>query len=100
LRDPEDVLGDLDDVVGELVGQRVSRIFGHVKSWTADPYARALVRLPIGDQRSSAVQVVAAPLGGRVFFAGEHTDMRSAPGGMEGAIRSGLRASDEVLASV
>jgi monoamine oxidase len=34
-----------------------------------------------------------------VFFAGEHTDDRVGPGGLEGATRSGLRVASE-LASV
>ena len=36
------------------------------------------------------------PLSNRVFFAGEHTDERPGPGGMDGAIRSGLRVVNDV----
>jgi monoamine oxidase len=39
---------------------------------------------------------VQRPLGGRVFFAGEHTDDRVGPGGLEGATRSGLRVVAEI----
>ncbi|MBO0703147.1 MAG: FAD-dependent oxidoreductase, partial [Candidatus Dormibacteraeota bacterium] len=75
------------------------RMFGHVKRWTSDPWARAVVRAPLGDQRESVLPIVAAPLGDRVFFAGEHTDPRVGPGGMEGAIASAYRVAREVLAS-
>jgi monoamine oxidase len=52
----------------------------------------------MGDQRDSVLPLIAAPLGGRLFFAGEHTDNRVGPGGMEGAIKSGYRVAREVLA--
>jgi monoamine oxidase len=81
-----------------VVGRPIKRIFGYVKSWTHDPWSRAVVRAPIGDQRDSVLPLISAPLGGRVFFAGEHTDNRVGPGGMEGAIKSGYRVAREVLA--
>ena len=60
-------------------------------SWTDDPFARCIARAPIGDQRETVLREIKRPLDDRVFFAGEHTDERPGPGGMEGAIRSGLR---------
>ena len=52
----------------------------------------------VGDGAArSEVEALMAPLGGRVFFAGEHTDSRVGPGGMEGAIKSGYRVAREVL---
>jgi monoamine oxidase len=73
-------------------------MFGFVKSWTHDPWSRAVVRAPIGDQRETVLPLIAAPLEGRVFFAGEHTEPRVGPGGREGAISSGLRVVQEILA--
>lgn len=93
----EQVLDRFDETVSSVVGRPLRRRFGHVKRWTSDPWARAVVRAPIGDQRDSVLPVIAAPLGDRVFFAGEHTDPRVGPGGMEGAIASGYRAAREVL---
>ena len=84
-------------VSSSVVGRPVRRTFGMVKSWTRDPWSRAVVRAPIGDQRETVLPVIAAPLGGRLFFAGEHTDPRVGPGGMEGAIKSGNRVAREVL---
>ena len=74
------------------------RSFGYVKNWTKDPFTRAVVRAPIGDQRETVLPLLRRPLGSRVFFAGEHTDDRVGPGGMEGAIRSAYRVTREILA--
>jgi monoamine oxidase len=94
----DQILDQVDATMTAVVGRPINRIFGYVKSWTRDPWSRAVVRAPIGDQRDSVLPLIAAPLGGRVFFAGEHTDNRVGPGGMEGAIKSGFRVAREVLA--
>src|SRR5487761_961688 len=94
----DQTLDQVDATMSAVVGRPIKRIFGHVKSWTRDPWSRAVVRAPIGDQRDTVLPLIAAPLRGRVFFAGEHTDNRVGPGGMEGAINSGYRAAREVLA--
>lgn len=94
----EQILNQVDATMSSVVGRPIKRIFGFVKSWTRDPWSRAVVRAPIGDQRDTVLPLIAAPLDGRVFFAGEHTDNRVGPGGMEGAIKSGYRVAREVLA--
>jgi len=96
----DQILDQVDATMSSVVGRPIKRIFGCVKSWTSDPWSRAVVRAPIGDQRKSVLPLIAAPLDGRVFFAGEHTDDRVGPGGMEGAIKSGYRVAREVLAEV
>jgi monoamine oxidase len=65
-------------------------------SWTNDPFSQAIVRAPIGDQRARILPVISAPLGNKVFFAGEHTDNREGPGGLEGAARSAMRVLSEI----
>ncbi len=97
LESEEAILDEVDATLGAVVGRPLRRVAGFVKSWTHDPLSRAVVRAPIGDQRLTVLPVIAAPLGGRLFFAGEHTDDRVGPGGMEGAIRSGYRAAREIL---
>ena len=59
--------------------------------WTGESYSALTVDFRPGDE-----ELIAAPAG-RVFFAGEHTAGAWA-GLMEGALRSGARAADEVLA--
>jgi monoamine oxidase len=94
----EQVLDAFDETISSVVGSPVRRTFGHVVNWTKDPLTRAVVRAPMGDQRETVLPLIRAPIGGRVFFAGEHTDDRVGPGGMEGAIRSAYRVAEEVLA--
>jgi monoamine oxidase len=59
--------------------------------WAGESYSASTVTVADGDD-----ELIAAPLG-RVHFAGEHTAGTWA-GLMEGALRSGARAADEVLA--
>jgi monoamine oxidase len=59
--------------------------------WTGESYTARTIDKVAGDD-----QLIAAPVG-RVHFAGEHT-AGSRAGLMEGALRSGVRAADEVLA--
>jgi monoamine oxidase len=59
--------------------------------WAGESYSASVVTAGAGDD-----ELIAAPLG-RVHFAGEHT-AGSWAGLMEGALRSGARAADEVLA--
>ena len=93
----EQILDCVDAVMSTAAGRPLKRIAGLVKSWTHDPWSRAVVRAPIGDQRVTVLPVIASPLGDKVFFAGEHTDGRVGPGGMEGAIKSGHRVAKELL---
>lgn len=91
-----DVFGKVDSALTEVTRSRVTRLGGAMVSWTDDPFARCIARAPIGDQRETVLREIKRPLGNRVFFAGEHTDERPGPGGMDGAIRSGLRVVNEV----
>jgi monoamine oxidase len=58
--------------------------------WTGESYSALTVEHIPGDDR-----LIATPVG-RIYFAGEHTAGAWA-GFMEGALRSGLRAAEEVL---
>ncbi|HEY4332948.1 MAG TPA: NAD(P)/FAD-dependent oxidoreductase [Ilumatobacteraceae bacterium] len=95
----ESVFAAFDASVGALTGTAVTRIGQLSHSWTHDELAGVIVRAPLGDQRTRVLPHVQRPLGSRVFFAGEHTDDRVGPGGLEGATRSGLRVAAE-LASI
>lgn len=92
-------LDALDRDVAVLARRRVTRLAALSHSWTRDEFARAVVRAPLGDQRVRVLPEVRRPLADVVFFAGEHTDDRVGPGGLEGAVRSGMRASSEALAA-
>jgi monoamine oxidase len=65
--------------------------------WNDDPWARESYSAVTVAQVAGHDQLVGTPVG-RVHFAGEHT-AGDWSGLMEGALRSGARAADEVLAS-
>ncbi len=67
-----------------------------VTDWRSDPWARgAYSVLPgVADERADAIRAAPAP---NLVFAGEHTAEPEWTGTMEGALRSGLRAADELL---
>jgi monoamine oxidase len=94
----EEALDAFDRTISAVVGKPLRRAFGYVKNWTGDPLTRAVVRAPMGDQRETVLPAIREPVRGRLFFAGEHTDDRVGPGGMEGAIRSAHRVAKEILA--
>jgi monoamine oxidase len=67
-----------------------------VFEWQTDRFTRgAYISVPVGGH--DTVRRLAEPVAGTLFFAGEATDARLC-GTVAGAIASGLRAADEVLA--
>ncbi|MFC7494244.1 MULTISPECIES: flavin monoamine oxidase family protein [unclassified Nocardioides] len=92
----EQVFAAFDRSVDRLAGTSLTRVGQLAHSWTRDPLSRVVVRAPLGDQRTRVLPEVQRPLGEKVFFAGEHTDDRVGPGGLEGATRSGLRVAAEL----
>jgi monoamine oxidase len=70
-----------------------------VADWQSDPYSLgAYSYAPVG--AITAPAVLAAPIGGTLFFAGEATEFRGHSGTVHGAIASGYRAGDEVLSGI
>jgi monoamine oxidase len=70
-------------------------IAGHVHDWSADPLARGAYSYEtVGG--ASAPDVLARPIAGTLYFAGEATD-RNQSGTVPGAIASGRRAARQIL---
>jgi monoamine oxidase len=66
-----------------------------VFDWALDPWARgAYSWVPAGAVGAPAA--LAAPVGGRLFFAGEATDTGGDPGTVHGALATGARAAAEI----
>ncbi len=85
----EQALAELATMLGGDVRKHFDR--GAATAWAADPYARGSYShcLP---GRAGARAVLTRPVGGRLVFAGEHTE-QSAYGTLHGAHLSGLRAA-------
>jgi monoamine oxidase len=96
---------------GELVGRALEALAGLMRvprswveprleswashDWTADPYARGSYSHPlVGGEHASAV--LARPIEGTLFFAGEATQPDET-GTVEGALASGWRAARQVM---
>lgn len=92
----ESVFAAFDRSVDILAGTSLTRVGQLAHSWTRDSLSRVIVRAPLGDQRHRVLPEVQRSLGEKVYFAGEHTDDRVGPGGLEGATRSGLRVATEL----
>jgi monoamine oxidase len=82
----------LDGLVAMLGGElRKQFDKGAATAWAADPYARGACSYCVPG-RYGARAVLTRPLGGRLVFAGEHTE-QSAYGTLHGAHLSGIRAA-------
>jgi monoamine oxidase len=95
----EFAVGELDRIFG---GRAASESFveAYVADWTTEPYVRGLYSFPLAQTEPRHREVLAAPLGGRLFFAGEATDLDGHSGTVHGAIESGRRAAEEVERSL
>lgn len=95
LENDETAVGALDEVVRIAIDAPVTRIASDRKNWTPDPFALGMGATTTRSARRALVAQFATQ-DRRVYFAGDHTDVDMG-GTMEGAVRSGLRAADEVL---
>jgi monoamine oxidase len=108
-----DVFDALDDhAIVHIACGDLARIFGltqdqvldemeshHMHNWQRDPLARgAYSWVPAGAVDAS--EKMSQPVEDTLYFAGEHTDTTGHWGTVHGAMRSGLRAADQVLASI
>ena len=70
----------------------------YLHDWQSDPYTLgAYSYAPVGAVDCSAE--MANPIDNTLFFAGEHTDITGHWGTVHGALRSGLRAAQQLLAT-
>lgn len=77
---------------------RDSLVATHRHDWAEDPHARgAYSYVPAGAMDASAAMT--EPEAGVIFFAGEHTDVTGHWGTVHAALRSGLRAAEQVISA-
>lgn len=95
LTDESAALAALDEFVSTAVGHPVTRLHGVVHNWWADPAFMAITVTPPETIRQQIASMVGA-FEQRTHIAGDYTDSTMC-GTLEGAVRSGIRAADEVL---
>jgi monoamine oxidase len=89
--------GDLARIFGLTQEQVLDELVGHHRyDWGRDPlFGGAYSWVPVGAVDAS--KRMTEPVEGTLFFAGEHTDVTGHWGTVHGAMRSGLRAAEQVL---
>ncbi len=71
----------------------------HTHNWVADPYCLGAYSYAlVGGE--DAPRLLAAPLAGTLFFAGEATEFTGHNGTVNGAMASGVRAANEILDAI
>ena len=93
-------LGGLAHALGSNAGAVTAAVEdARVFDWGADPWSRgAYSWIPVGGLDAPAA--LAAPLAGRLFFAGEATDTVGDPGTVHGAMTTGTRAAAEIVTTL
>ena len=87
----EHALAELATMLGSDIRRQFDR--GAATAWASDPYARGSYSHCVPG-RFGARAILTRPVGGRIVFAGEHTE-QSAYGTLHGAYLSGIRAAAE-----
>lgn len=71
-----------------------------IKDWTKVPYIQGGQSYPLVNGTNNDRVELAAPIDQKIFFAGEATDVTGEFGTISGAIKSGERAAEEVVAAI
>lgn len=90
---------ELDELFGAKIASH-SFERGLVADWGADPYVQGLYSYPTTQTTEAFREALARPLEGKIFFAGEATNTFGESGTVHGAIDTGWRAADEVMAAL
>ena len=96
----QEIAGQFMQVVKTIFGGRVTDPTGVVVTrWGRDPFSRGSYSHVAPGATSASYDALAAPVGQRLFFAGEATH-REYRGTVHGAYLSGLRSADRILSMV
>lgn len=113
--DPEVVKTILDEILAEMdvvfdgkaslnIRKRFPEdggtIISVIKDWTAEPYILGGQSYPLVGGTNDDRVALAEPIADKIFFAGEATDVTGEFGTISGAIKSGERAAEEVVAAI
>jgi monoamine oxidase len=89
-----ETLAGVFDLPAERI--RASLLETHTHDWAADPFScGAYSYVPAG--ALDAPEAMSQPEEGTLYFAGEHTDVTGHWGTVHAALRSGMRAAEQVL---
>lgn len=99
------ILEELDTVFDGKGSLNVARdqdgnIKAIIKDWTKEPYVKGGASYPMVGSTNADRETLAEPIDGKVFFAGEATDVVGDFGTVSGAIQSAQRAAQQLLDSL
>ena len=75
-------------------------IIAAIKDWTKEEYIKGGYSYPLVGTSATDRENLSKPINGKVFFAGEATDVSGDAGTINGALASGERAAREVIESI
>lgn len=107
----QQILAELDTAFGapgNLASTNVRRkidgventIIYAVQDWTKEPFIKGGQSYPLVGGTNNDRIALAAPVGENLYFAGEATDVTGEFGTISGALNSGRRAAEELIASI
>ena len=94
----EETLNELRTTIGDAASLGSCDAWT-ISRWATDPFLMGAYSFPAPGSHPSDRRALAAPEGGRLFFAGEATHFGGEPATVHGAIETGRRAADELLGS-
>ncbi len=71
-----------------------------IKDWTKEKYVGGGFAYPLASTTLDDRIAISEPINGRLFFAGEATDISGNPGTVNGALASAERAAEDVVVSI
>jgi len=87
------ILNELDVILGDVSTHYVEHV---IQDWGNEPFIRGAYSYPkVGT--GSAREIIAAPIGDNLFFAGEATHTQGHSATVHGAMETGLRAVLEII---
>lgn len=103
----DEILAEMDVVFDDKASLNIRKRFPPedtiitvIKDWTKVPYILGGQSYPlVGGTNEDRVEL-AAPVDNKIFFAGEATDVTGEFGTISGALKSGERAAEEVVAAI
>jgi monoamine oxidase len=96
------VLFELDNIfsLGNIASQSLQQGGAYIMDWSKEPFIKGAYSFPTVGGGLIFRKELASPIDDRIFFAGEATHFKGHSGTVHGAIETGIRATQEVEASI
>lgn len=89
-----------ENIRRSTIPEENNRLLYTIKDWKKDPYAKGGISYHLPGGLLADREALSAPVGGKLFFAGEATDFTGEAGTVSGALKSGERAAFELIDAI